>query len=104
MVDVLIEATMKDMGGDDVTRVYEVTEGTWHEIYTDRNGNSYWYSDERVKSDEYLQQFGINQTRHIMVTSDGGYIGHWKNLEFFREFLSVYMRATVTMELAQEEM
>lgn len=86
----------------DENRVYEIYEGDFVEVYS-WSANPYWHTREQYEASEQLMKFAPSRTATIRVLSDGGLIGHWENLDYFREFLRLYLRAEVVNELGAEE-
>src|SRR5690606_28166240 len=95
----LVEAEYLDYTGQTVTRLYELYEGDWVQLYT-HSGNAYWHTVQAWET-HYPQVNPIDR-RYLLVLSDGGYIGHWVDREAFDEFLRLYMRATITATLRKD--
>lgn len=89
----LVEATWVDPGGKQVTDTYELYEGEWVTLPTGGQSDR-WYEVDWWK--EHHPEMTPMDRCSYMVLSSGRYVGHWKDLHGFYEFLRLWMRATVT--------
>lgn len=90
----LVEFNCTDMIGKPVTRVYEIYEGDFIQIYGD-SANAYWHDRRELRPFESL-----GREAKYLVLSDGGYIGHWSTMAEIDEFITMYMRGTNLVEVA----
>lgn len=95
----IVEAEFDDVGfNEDRRRFYELYEDAFHSYY-DENGIRRW-----LRKDVWFHQNPgkvPTETRHILVTSNGGYIGHWGSVELFFTFLHEYLRPTKVVTYSQ---
>lgn len=77
-------------------RTYEVYVGDFVKSY-DTSANGSWHDRHEYEA-KHGDAFNL-QWAEILVISDQSYVGHWKNITGFYDFLELYMRATDFFEV-----